>query len=93
MKLIRFTKHALLQCLERGTNEIEVTEAILNGSQKQAKQTTKYNPTINKKQIKSKPSKADLNIVTTFSLMENGKGAPILLNEFHQSLPKARRRL
>ncbi|MCW9682797.1 MAG: hypothetical protein AN487_14900 [Anabaena sp. CRKS33] len=38
MKPIRFTKHALLQCLERGTNEIEVTEAILNGSHKQGKQ-------------------------------------------------------
>jgi hypothetical protein len=32
MKPIRFTKHALLQCLERGT------EAILNGSHKQGKQ-------------------------------------------------------
>jgi Domain of unknown function (DUF4258) len=38
MKPIRFTKHALSQCIERGTNELEVTEAILNGSQKQAKQ-------------------------------------------------------
>lgn len=38
MKPIRFTKHALLQCLERGTNELEVTEAILNGNQKPAKQ-------------------------------------------------------
>ncbi len=38
MKPIRLTKHALLQCLERGTNELEVTEAILNGSQKLAKQ-------------------------------------------------------
>ncbi|MCC5601496.1 DUF4258 domain-containing protein [Nostoc favosum] len=38
MKPIRFTKHALLQCIERGTNELEVTEAILNGNQKQALQ-------------------------------------------------------
>ena len=37
MKPIRFTKHALAQCLERGTNELEVTEAILNGNQKPAK--------------------------------------------------------
>jgi len=28
MKPIRFTKHALAQCIERGTNEQEVTEAI-----------------------------------------------------------------
>lgn len=28
-----------IRCLERGTNEIEVTEAILNGSHKQAKQS------------------------------------------------------
>lgn len=37
MKSIRFTKHALSQCIERGTNELEVTEAILNGNQKPAK--------------------------------------------------------
>jgi hypothetical protein len=38
MKPIRFTKHALSQCIELGKNELEVTEAILNGNQKQAKQ-------------------------------------------------------
>jgi hypothetical protein len=38
MKPIRFTNHALSQCIERGTNELEVTEAILNGNQKLAKQ-------------------------------------------------------
>jgi Domain of unknown function (DUF4258) len=38
MKPIRFTKHALEQCIERGTNELEVTEAIRNGNHKPAKQ-------------------------------------------------------
>ena len=38
MKSISFTKHALAQCIERGTNELEVIEAIRNGNHKPAKQ-------------------------------------------------------
>jgi hypothetical protein len=41
MKSIRFTKHALDQCLERGTNEREVIEAIRNGNWKSAKKERK----------------------------------------------------
>jgi len=37
MKPIRFTQHAREQCVERGTNEKEVTQAILNGSREIAK--------------------------------------------------------
>ena len=34
---IRFTKHSLIQCNERGTNKEEVIEAIKTGSKKPAK--------------------------------------------------------
>ena len=37
MKEIRFTKHALEQCTERGATETEVCEAIQNGSREPAK--------------------------------------------------------
>ena len=37
MKPIRFTQHAREQCVERGANEEEVTQAILNGSREIAK--------------------------------------------------------
>lgn len=37
MKPIRFTKHALEQCAERGTDEAEVREAIQKGSREPAK--------------------------------------------------------
>lgn len=37
MKPIRFTQHAREQCVERGANEKEVTQAILNGSREIAK--------------------------------------------------------
>lgn len=37
MREIRFTKHALEQCLERGTDEAEVCEAIQIGSREPAK--------------------------------------------------------
>lgn len=37
MKPIRFTQHAREQCVERGANEEEVTQAILNGSRETAK--------------------------------------------------------
>lgn len=37
MKNIRFTRHALEQCVERGTNEIEVREAIQTGRREPAK--------------------------------------------------------
>jgi len=38
MKPIRFTKHALAQCVERGAEELEVRETIQYGSRKPAKQ-------------------------------------------------------
>jgi flagellar biosynthesis/type III secretory pathway protein FliH len=38
MKAIRLTKHAQQQCIERGTNEQEITEAIQNGTKQSAKQ-------------------------------------------------------
>jgi hypothetical protein len=38
MKPIRLTKHAQEQCLERGTNEQEITTAIRNGTRQTAKQ-------------------------------------------------------
>lgn len=37
MKPIRLTKHAQEQCFERGTNELEVKEAIQTGRRKIAK--------------------------------------------------------
>jgi hypothetical protein len=37
MKPIRFTQHAREQCVERGANEEEITQAILNGSRETAK--------------------------------------------------------
>lgn len=37
MKAIRFTKHALVQCRERGATEKEVREAIEQGSREPAK--------------------------------------------------------
>jgi len=37
MKSIRLTKHAQEQCVERGTNEAEVAEAIRIGSHEPAK--------------------------------------------------------
>lgn len=37
MKPIRITKHAQEQCVERGTNELEVREAIQRGIKKIAK--------------------------------------------------------
>jgi hypothetical protein len=37
MKSIRFTKHALEQCVERGTNQTEISEAIRVGSIEPAK--------------------------------------------------------
>jgi len=37
MKPIRLTKHAREQASERGTNEAEVKEAIINGSREPAK--------------------------------------------------------
>jgi len=37
MNPIRFTQHAREQCVERGANEEEVTQAILNGSREAAK--------------------------------------------------------
>ena len=37
MKAIRFTKHALEQCVERGTNQVEVCKAIREGSKEPAK--------------------------------------------------------
>ncbi|RKZ59758.1 MAG: hypothetical protein DRR08_13060 [Candidatus Parabeggiatoa sp. nov. 2] len=37
MKAIRFTRHALEQCVERGTNQVEVRKAIREGSQEPAK--------------------------------------------------------
>jgi len=37
MKSIRFTRHALEQCVERGTNQMEIREAIRTGSQELAK--------------------------------------------------------
>jgi hypothetical protein len=37
MNPIRFTQHAREQCVERGANEEEVTQAILNGSRETAK--------------------------------------------------------
>ncbi len=37
MKKIRFTRHALEQCQERGTNEAEITEAIKSGTREPAK--------------------------------------------------------
>jgi len=37
MKPIRLTKHAQEQCLERGTNEIEVRQSIEYGSREPAK--------------------------------------------------------
>jgi len=37
MKPIRLTKHAQEQCVERGTNELEVEEAIQRGIKKIAK--------------------------------------------------------
>jgi hypothetical protein len=36
MKPIRFTQHAREQCVERGANEKEVTQAILNGSREES---------------------------------------------------------
>jgi hypothetical protein len=38
MKPIRLTKHAQEQCIERGTNEQEIIEAIRNGTRQTAKQ-------------------------------------------------------
>ena len=37
MEKIRLTKHALEQCQERGTNEDEVRESILQGSRQEGK--------------------------------------------------------
>ena len=37
MKPIRFTKHALEQCVERGTNQAEICKAIREGSKEPAK--------------------------------------------------------
>jgi hypothetical protein len=37
MKPIRLTQHAIDQCKERGTNEIEVRQAIQQGSREPAK--------------------------------------------------------
>ncbi len=37
MKPIRLTRHAIDQCKERGTNEIEVRQAIQQGSREPAK--------------------------------------------------------
>jgi hypothetical protein len=37
MKPIRFTRHASEQCVERGTTQDEVIEAIRNGSHEPAK--------------------------------------------------------
>ncbi|MFM7793424.1 MAG: DUF4258 domain-containing protein [Microcystis panniformis] len=38
MKPIRLTKHAQEQCIERGTNEQEIIEAIRHGTRQSAKQ-------------------------------------------------------
>jgi hypothetical protein len=38
MKPIRLTKHAQEQCIERGTNEVEILEAVRTGTRKLAKQ-------------------------------------------------------
>ena len=37
MKSIHFTKHSLIQCVERGTNKEEIIEAIRTGSKEPAK--------------------------------------------------------
>jgi hypothetical protein len=37
MKPLRFSKHAQEQCVERGTTEAEVREAILRGAREPAK--------------------------------------------------------
>ena len=42
MEKIRLTKHALEQCQERGTNEDEVRESILQGAGKRAKKESFY---------------------------------------------------
>ena len=38
MKNVRLTQHALQQCIERGTDSIEVTLAVNHGSREPAKQ-------------------------------------------------------
>lgn len=37
MKRIRLTKHAREQCIERGTNELEIRQAIEKGNREPAK--------------------------------------------------------